>query len=102
MVAFTPRPIPTSVADTDIGEVIRTCSICHISVTDVSGDRALPVCRCRCSIHTATGIGVGIGITVGIGLSVNSPYTLSSGSRGGGGLGGLNPPSEVFFLLVSI
>ena len=46
MVAFTPRPIPipTSVADTDVGEAIRTCSIFQISVTDVIGDRAIPVC----------------------------------------------------------
>ena len=46
LVAFTPRPIPipTSVADTDVGEAIRTCSIFQISVTDVFGDRAIPVC----------------------------------------------------------
>ena len=44
MVAFTLLPIPRSVAGTDVGEAIRTCSIFQISVTDVIGDRAIPVC----------------------------------------------------------
>ena len=45
MVVFTPQPIPTptSVADTDVDEAVGTCSIFQMSVTDIFGDRALPV-----------------------------------------------------------